>query len=238
MVRVNREVAKDYISSGVYFGLKNDGNKVEVRFPYNSLDELFTYDIVHDIGEPQKSKYIDCLREPEDSIDMCPFCAAGMNPKAKLFLQVYDVKEKVMKIWDRGITLEAGMMKDLRDIRKDPIIGAIIQVERFGAKGASDTTYAFDVIPADEDGKVLIDDTTTEDLPDFVDIYELNIVTKLNSEEMEIYLETDQLPNKDNKNNKEEVKRRLSNRGEDTRGEKTKANKTGEGSRRIRSKRF
>ena len=60
---------------GSFFSLKDDKDTAQVRFMYNSLEDVVGY-AVHEIEVGGKKRYINCLREYNQPVDDCPLCAA------------------------------------------------------------------------------------------------------------------------------------------------------------------
>ena len=74
MARFNTETAEHYGGNGGagYFSLKNDKDVAQVRFMYNSIDDVEGY-AVHQVEIDGKKRYVNCLREYNQPIDTCPF---------------------------------------------------------------------------------------------------------------------------------------------------------------------
>lgn len=134
-------------NSGSFFQLKDDGDKANVRFLYNTISDLTPY-VVHEIptGEvdnygKQKTRYVNCLRNYDEPVDKCPLCAAGYKTVPKLFLKMYNEDAKECQIWERGKTY-ASRISNLAT-HFNPLVNQIIEITRFGKKGDQQTKYEF-----------------------------------------------------------------------------------------------
>lgn len=185
MARFRAEEAERYGSSGgsgKFFQLKNDGDTAQVRFLYESLDDVEGHS-VHEIKDDnQKKHYVNCLREYKDPIDVCPFCQAGMAVKAKLFVPLYDVDAGCTKTWERGKKF-FNKISSLCS-RYPSLVSHTFEIERNGEAGDQQTTYEIY-----ETGQ---DDTTLEDLPEAASIGAL--VWDKTADDMQYYLQEGYFP--------------------------------------------
>ena len=78
MAKFNADTVDKYGGHGGagYFSLKNDKDVARVRFLYNSADDIEGY-AVHEVEIDGKKRYVNCLREYNQPLDTCPFCAAS-----------------------------------------------------------------------------------------------------------------------------------------------------------------
>lgn len=164
-------------ANGSFFSLQNDGDIASVRFMYETIDDVEGY-AVHKIEVDGKERYVNCLREHGQEKDVCPLCAAGYNQLAKLFVPLYDTKSEEVKIWERGKTFFSKLGSLCA--RYNPLCGTIIEIERIGKKGDTNTKYETYVIESDE--------TTLEDLPELPIILG-GLVLDKSFEELEYYLD-------------------------------------------------
>ena len=159
MARVGMEEIENYGSGGSnFFTLKNDKDVAKVRFMYNASNELSGY-AVHEVDVDGKRKYVNCLRSYNEPLDNCPLCAAKSKVIVKFFVRLYDVDEQTAKIWERGRNF--GQWISGLFTRYNPLVGAVIEIERNGKKGDKGTTY--------QPFPISVDDTTLEDLPEAVE---------------------------------------------------------------------
>jgi hypothetical protein len=188
---------------GGFFSLKNDKDIATVRFMYNNLDDVQGY-AVHEVEVDSKKRYVNCLRNYNDPVDMCPLCAARYRVLAKLFVTLYDEESGEVKIWDRGKTF----MSKLSSLcsRYNPLVGTPFEIERNGKKGDTNATY--------ETYALETDGTTLEDLPEVPELLGTLILDKT-FEELQYFLDNGEFPD-----NGEEVPERnvASNRRVNTTG--------------------
>ena len=67
-----------YSNSVEFFTLANDGDEAIVRFMYDDVSQ-FNIMTVHSIQVGGKWRKVNCIREPQESTDICPLCASGNN---------------------------------------------------------------------------------------------------------------------------------------------------------------
>lgn len=124
-----------------FFSLKNDKDTAQVRFLYDTIDDIEGF-VVHEIELNGKKRYVNCLRESGDSVDVCPFCKAGKKPFAKLFLCLYDLRDNSVKTWERGAKYFSKVVGVCtRFAQNSPIRDAVFEIERNGVAGDQKTTY-------------------------------------------------------------------------------------------------
>lgn len=178
--------ADNYGGNGAgYFGLKDDGDFAIVRFMYNTIEDINGY-AVHrvDVGN-NKHRYISCLREDyNEPFDNCPLCAAKNFQQAKFYFNLYDCDTEEVKLWERGKQILKPLVSVLNDIN-GPICGTPIKITRHGETGNQNTTYSFELMPADG--------VTLEDLPETIDPME-NIILSYSFDELSNYVKTGRLP--------------------------------------------
>lgn len=195
MARFRADEVDNYGGQGGsgFFYLKDDKETAEVRFMYNSIDDVEGMS-VHTVEIDGKKRYVNCLRNYNDPIDVCPFCRERMFTSAKLFVPIYDETEGRVKIWERGKKF-FGKISSLC-ARYQNTVSHKFEIERIGKKGDTSTTYEIYELGAD--------DTTLEDLPDMPVILGGFVLDK-SAEDMEYYLQEGQFPPEDDT---ESVKRR------------------------------
>lgn len=163
--------------AGSFFRLKNDKDTARVRFMYNGIEDIYGY-AVHRVEVEGKQRYVACLREYNQPIDDCPFCAAKIPVQARLFLFLYDVDTDEVKVWERGKTFFSKMASLAS--RYNPLVSTVFEIERNGKAGDTNTTYEIYHIETDE--------TIIEDLPEIPDIVGTMILKK-EFEDMVFYLD-------------------------------------------------
>lgn len=175
-------------SSGSFFQLQNDGDIGTVRFMYNSLDDVVAH-LVHPVTVDGKIKYISCPRHYNDPKDICPLCADGRKLQTKLFVPVYDLDEKIVKIWERGRNFwsQISGLCNRYASGNTSLVSHTFEVERHGQPKDTSTSYMIF-----ETG---CDDTTLEDLPETPSLE--NLVLEKSAEDMRVFIETGYFPNND-----------------------------------------
>lgn len=181
MARFDVNTADNYGGGGKssFFSLKNDKDTAVVRFMYNSLEDIQGY-AVHEIELDGKKRYVNCLREYNEPVDMCPLCAARYKVVAKLFLMLYDEDAQEVKVWDRGKTFYSKLSSLCA--RYNPLVATPFEIERNGRKGDTSTTY--------ETYAMETDNTTLEDLPEIPELLGTLILDK-SFEELQFFLDND-----------------------------------------------
>jgi hypothetical protein len=166
---------------GGYFSLKNDGDVAKIRFLYTGIDDVEGLS-VHRVEIGDKKRYVNCLREYNDPVDVCPFCRERMFTTAKLFIPVYNIDEDKVQIWERGKKF-FGKMSSLCS-RYPNIVSHIFEIERNGKAGDTSTTY--------EPYEVGQDDTEIDDfeVPEVVG----TVVLDKTAEDMEYFLDNGDFP--------------------------------------------
>ena len=188
MARFNASEADNYggQGGGGFFSLKNDGDVARVRFMYNTIDDVEGMS-VHQIELDGKKRYVDCLRDYNEPMSKCPFCADGMRVQAKLFIPVYDVDEDKIKIWERGkkwFNKISGLCS-----RYPRLVEKEFEIERHGKAGDQQTSY--EVFPVDDGEKL-----SMEDLPEIPEDFE-RFVLKKSADDMEYFLSEGTFPPED-----------------------------------------
>lgn len=146
MARITNEQAQKYGgSTNSWFKLPNDKDTAFVQFPYNSKDEIPTLS-VHELQVDGKdfTYKADCLRTLEDSVDVCPLCAAGYNPKSTVILQLYNHNTGEVEFWERTARWVEQKVHFLMDTYgEEGFYDRVFQIQRLGARGDMQTKYEF-----------------------------------------------------------------------------------------------
>lgn len=187
MARFSYEDVENYGGNGghVFFSLANDKDVARVRFMYDSMSDVQGY-AVHEVEIDDKKRYVNCLREYNQPISDCPFCAAKRAQLAKLFIPLYDVESGDVKIWERGKKF-FGQISSIcgRYAQNEPLCSHEFEIERNGKKGDTSTTYGI--------FEVNRDNTVLEDLPELPDIIG-GLVLDKSASDMEYYLDNNRFP--------------------------------------------
>lgn len=196
MARVSYEDSEKYFSgSGSdWFQLKNDGDVARVQFMLNSIDDIPIFS-THKVKVGDKERYVDCIRNPQDPIDACPFCAAGLPAKAVRFIVMFQHEDGKVKIWERGrqfISKLQGLIN-----RYNPLEDKVFEIERHGKAG--DTSTKYEIYPLDGVQSVNLDEVEMPEL-------EGSLILQKSFDDMEYYLDNGNFPSEDSDN--EPVRRR------------------------------
>lgn len=181
-----------------WFKLENDGDIARVQFMYKTIDELDVF-ACHKVKSGQYDNYVNCIRDYDDPIDDCPLCKAGFNTHPVIVLAMYDLDSQEVKIWQRGRYFQKkleGLFNRYPDLSKK-----VIEIERHGAKGSTETTY--ELFPSELE-PVDLTDVEKPDVSKFV-------MTK-SFDDLNYYLEHESFPQTQNTNETEEQPSRRATR--------------------------
>lgn len=192
---------------GGFFSISGDGESKQVRLMYNKAEDVEGMS-VHKVDIGGKDRYVNCLRNYDDPLEVCPFCREKKAVQARLFIPVYNIEEDSIQIWDRGKTMFSKIMGLFgRYATKGNLVNNIFEIERHGKANDQKTTY--EIYPLEKD------DTEIEDLGELPEILGRTVLDKT-SEDMEYYLETGEFPPEEDEEDAE-PKRRTESRRESTR---------------------
>lgn len=191
MSRINPNDLEKYqapSNSSEFFSLKNDKDTAVVHFLAETTDDLDIF-VVHKVKDGEKFRYVNCLRQAGEPVDNCPLCAAGLKPEVRIFAQMYDVKDKKVKIWDRGRTFLKLLEPFGRRIK--PLFKRPFEIERNGVAGDMKTTYGIFALEPDNN----YPEMTSEQLPQKVEVSgrEKTIILERTPEELKAFLKTGKL---------------------------------------------
>lgn len=172
-------------SGGGYFSLKNDKDVATVRFLYNNADDIEGFS-VHEVEVGDKRRYVNCLRTYRDPVDMCPLCKAKNQPKAKLFIPLYNVDAEQSQVWERGPKFFGKISGVCSRYGRKPIVSQLFEVERNGKPKDTGTTY--EIYRTDDEA----DDMRIEDfdMPKILG----GVVIDATADDMEYYLDNGEFP--------------------------------------------
>lgn len=178
----NMNEADNYgTQSGSFFVLKDDKDVAQVRFLYDSVDDVQGY-AVHKVQVGDKERYVNCLRAYNEPLEKCPFCAAQLKVVPRLFIKLFNVTAGECQIWERSKSYFQRLAS--LSSRYKPLHDEIVEIERNGKKGDMQTSYEFYPI---ENSPVNLDDF---DIPDPLG----TIILDKTAEEMNEYLDTGAFP--------------------------------------------
>lgn len=128
-----------------YFSLKNDKDEAVVRFMHESPMD-FDIVTVHPVTINNKYKKVNCIRDPKDPIENCPFCAAEKQIQQRFYIHLIEyVKQEdgsikpEAKLWDRPVSYIT-TLKNLCD-EYGVLSENVFKIKRNGVAGSFDTTY-------------------------------------------------------------------------------------------------
>ena len=192
MGRINPDSMDNYSSStqSEWLKLSNDGDVARVQFLYNSYDELDTF-AVHKVkleGQ-QYDKMVDCKRDYDDPIDVCPLCAAGFKVEPVMILSMYDHSDGKIKIWQRGKNFRKVIESKFN--RYPNLSNMVFEIERHGVKNDTGTTYELIPMPDVEPF-----DVSEIERPNFIG----GVILDKTPDEMQTYLDTGSFPSTEQNN--------------------------------------
>lgn len=190
MASFNMNEADNYggnANCGSFFTLKDDKDKANVRFLYRTMDDVEGHS-VHRVQVGDKERYVNCIREYNEPLDKCPFCAAQLKVQARLFVKLYNEDSKECQIWERSkayFQRLAGLANHF-----NPLCDEVIEVCRNGKKGDTNTTYDFFPI---NNSPIDLDDEQYQCAEPLG-----TIILDKSAEDMEVYLSTGSFPETNN----------------------------------------
>ena len=133
-----------------FFFLRDDGDEAIVRIMHDS-PATFEIVAVHPYQVNGKFRNINCIRDPQEEIEKCPLCEAGVRLSYRFFLHLIEYTKDAQgniiatpKVWERGVAY-ADTIKDYC-AEYAPLSNYIFKIKRNGKKGSQDTTY--NIMPA------------------------------------------------------------------------------------------
>lgn len=138
-----------YTNKVNFFNLKNDKEEAIVRFMHDDLDSFEIY-TVHNIKVDGKFRKATCIRDPRDSVDACPLCAAKAPVEQRFFIRMIQyvpgadgsVTPQAV-VWERSFSY-ATKLKSYLD-NYGPLSNIVCKIVRHGQAGSVQTTY--EIIP-------------------------------------------------------------------------------------------
>lgn len=168
-----------------FFSINQDKGTKRVRFLYNTVEDIEGLSVHKvDVEGSKSERYVNCLRDYNDPLDVCPFCKAKMRTAARLFIPLYNIDDDQVQIWDRGKTMFSRMTTLCSKYASEgkSLVNSIFEIVREGKPGETSTTY--DIYFMERDN------TTLEELPEAKPVLgpDKSLVLEKTSEEMEYYL--------------------------------------------------
>lgn len=133
--------------------LKNDGDTVVVRFPYESMRDIM-FEATHNVRFPgdKWDKRVRCVGEG------CPLCANGVKQDVRFFVKalIYKIDDNTGKmqilpaIWDRAAAFAdrdiKGKMQQCAEDGIGPLSNNLVKIRKTGS--GLETRYSLDIIAA------------------------------------------------------------------------------------------
>lgn len=123
---------------GNFFILRDDGDFADVIFLYESLDDVLVAN-AHYIKSDEYSGYVHCCGHG------CPACEKGISVQNKLFIPVYNVKTGEILFFDRSMSFEPQLERDVFSKFANPS-EYVFRIIRHGAYRDRNTTYEIVVL--------------------------------------------------------------------------------------------
>lgn len=188
MPRFSYEDADKYGGSGSgrsYFSLKDDGDTAQIHLLGDDMKDFPGY-AVHRVPIGDGFRYVNCLREAGQPVDVCPFCAEGKHSPdiskvwAKLFIPIYNIDADEVQIWERG----KNFFRELAQYcaHTPHASEAITEVTRSGKKGDTSTTYRLYEMKEKDNFDI---ENVRDEIPEIIG----TIVLDKTAEDMEYYLD-------------------------------------------------
>ena len=215
-MRFSYEDADNYGSTGSggsFFKLENDGDKAYVQLLGHDMQDFPGYS-VHEVYIGDKKKYVNCLREAGDPVDVCPLCANREKLLVKLFIPMFNIDDNEVQVWERGKKFFrdlSGYCSHIKDVSE-----VVTEIERRGKPKDTSTTYGLYEV-RDEQVERHLDEFEEGEIPEIVGRYVLDKT----ADEIEYFLKHGDFPSDGNDDAEDtEVRRRGSN-DKESRGSRT-----------------
>ena len=128
-----------------YFSLKNDKDQAVVRIMVDSPEQLKIM-AIHRVTVGGRLRAVNCMRDPKDPVDACPFCAADKRLEYRVYIPLIeytrDDQGKIVpraRMWERS-ALYADTITNLIN-NYGPLSDNIFKIVRNGEAGSKNTTY-------------------------------------------------------------------------------------------------
>lgn len=128
-----------------YFSLKNDKDQAVVRIMVDSPEQLKIM-AIHRVTVGGRLRAVNCMRDPKDPVDACPFCTADKRLEYRVYIPLIeytrDDQGKIVpraRMWERS-ALYADTITNLIN-NYGPLSDNIFKIVRNGEAGSKNTTY-------------------------------------------------------------------------------------------------
>lgn len=186
-------------NGGSYFKLQNDKEVARVQLLGNDMNDFPGY-AVHSVEVDGKNRWVNCLREYQDPVDVCPFCAAKIKQQARLFIPLYNIDADEVQIWERGKNFFPTLAGYCA--RNPEVVSIVTEIERHGKPHDTNTTYQL-YSTKDEPERDRLEDFEDE-IPEIIGRYVLDKT----ADDMEYYLDHDEFPKSDDNSSEDDAPRR------------------------------
>ena len=206
--------AEKYGSSGnggSYFRLSNDGDVARVQLLGNDMNDFPGY-AVHGVEVDGRNRWVNCLREYQDPLNVCPFCAARIKQQARLFIPLYNIDADEVQIWERGKNFFSTLSGYCS--RNPEVVSVVTEVERHGKPNDTNTTYQL-YSTKDEPERDRLEDFI-DDMPEVIGRYILDKT----ADDMDYYLEHGRFPAEGTSSDEDEAPRRRGSARDDSRDDR------------------
>lgn len=193
MGRINYDDVDKYgnNSDTEFLKLTNDGDMITAQLMVKDMEDVDIF-ACHQavVGKwddgNDRTRFVNCLRNYDDPLDVCPMCAAGLKTQVVMMLAMVDQQDGKIKIWNRGKTFIPKIKNFVNrwgDMTMKPV-----DIIRNGKKGDKKTTYDIQISPSEPM------DISQYEKPEFLGGY----IMDKSADEMQEYLDTGYFPNTDN----------------------------------------
>lgn len=189
-ISVNDEKNYQQEKNGDWLTLADDGDIARVQFLMETIDDIPVF-AVHKVQVGERERYVNCLREYNDPLEVCPLCMAGFKVQVVRFILMYDHADFKVKMWERGPTFITRLQGLMNRYNQDPFPYYVFEIERHGKKGDQKTKY--EVFPMD---RVEPYDVSEVEVPEFLG----GLIIDSDAEGMEMYLNRGNFPQAENEN--------------------------------------
>ena len=166
----------DYVQSDrsefEFIKLADDGWFAKIRFMYGEGETFQGYSVHNISKDTKRPKYVPCLREPGQPLDVCPLCNNGNPTVAQYFIPVYVISltkvingmpqaEEIINrpmLFQRGKTFQGAMASAIRQCAGTPLVNNIFNLVRSGKANDQKTIYMIEFVGRDN--------TTLDNLPE------------------------------------------------------------------------
>lgn len=163
--KVDDYVQDDSVNKINFLKLQDDGWYAKVRFMYGPNETFMGYSVHNVSDDPKRPRYVPCLREPGQPLDVCPLCQAGNKVVAQYFIPVYvisivsnvrgvtqETPVNAVQLFQRGKTFNGALSSVIRQSNGTPLVNNIFNIVRSGKAGEQKTTYLVEFVGRDDVG--------------------------------------------------------------------------------------